>query len=210
MKMPRRIIRLTNNPCGRAGFTLIEILMAIAILSIILSALYSTFFLSHKAMEGLDESLVKLQECRAMMDMLRREGDSIFYSLGNKNCIFKMEDRDLYGKQASRWVFTAFSPIIPGLSMISYEVEEVAGKPMILKKIRSAYQSEGSEEGAEMIEEVEAFAVEARDKERWVKQWDASEIKKIPEEIRVTITVRIKDRPITLYETIKPKIGKTL
>ncbi len=204
------MIKAANHPSGKSGFTLIEILMAFAILSIILSALYSTFFLSHKAMEGLDESLVKLQECRAMMDRLRREGDAIFYSLGNKNCLFKVEDRDLYGKQASRWVFTAFSPLIPGLSTISYEVDEIAGKPTILKKIRSVYRAEGNQEGAEMIEEVEAFTVEARDKDRWVRQWDASEIKKIPEEIRVTITVRIKDRPVTFYETIKPKIGKTL
>ncbi len=46
------------------GFTLIEMLLALALLSIVLGALYSTFFLSHRAMEGIDGGLVKLQECR--------------------------------------------------------------------------------------------------------------------------------------------------
>jgi general secretion pathway protein J len=210
MKISKFFLQDASGPSGRAGFTLIEVLMAFAILSIILGAVYSTFFLSHKAMEGLDESLVKLQECRGMMDTLSREGDAIFYSAANKNSIFKVEDRDLYGKQTSRLIFTAFSPLIPGLSTISYYVEEMDGKPMVLKKIHSAYRSGENQEGAEMIEGVEAFTVEARDKDKWVKTWDASEIKKIPEEIRVTITVLIKDRQVSLHETIKPKIGKTL
>ena len=69
---------------GKTDFTLIEILVAVAILSVVLAAIYSTFFLSHKAIEGMDESMVKFQEARRALDILRRELDSAFYVPENR------------------------------------------------------------------------------------------------------------------------------
>jgi len=86
---------------GKGGFTLLEILIAIAIMSIILVALYSTYLLAHKALFDVDKSLVKLQEARAFADILKREIESTLYSQANSYCVFKMDDRDFYGKQAS-------------------------------------------------------------------------------------------------------------
>src|SRR5208337_1291135 len=60
-----------HNSC--IGFTLIEMLLAIALLSIVLVALYSTFFLSQRAVEGAGDALVRLQEGRMAIDTLRRE-----------------------------------------------------------------------------------------------------------------------------------------
>jgi general secretion pathway protein J len=96
------------------GFTLIEVLLALVLLSVILGAIYSTFILSHKAMEGMDQSLVKLQECRMAIDAIRREIESISYTPGREKTVFRIEDRDLYGKQASRFSFQTFSPLLPG------------------------------------------------------------------------------------------------
>lgn len=195
----------------KAGFTLMEVLVAFLILSILLGAIYSTFFLSHRAMEGMEESLLKLQECRMAMDILRREGDSVVFSSDNERTVFKMEDRDIYGRQASRFTFTAFSPLIPGLSIISYYVEEEEdGKSTIFKRIHSTSQPNADGRGAEVIEDVEAFLVEARDNDRWVKTWDALETKKIPEEFRITITVFIKERRVSIHETVRPKIRRTI
>lgn len=192
------------------GFTLIEVLIAFTILSIIFAVLYITFFLSHKAISGIDESLIRLQEGRMAIDIMSREVDSILYSAGNKNSVFKVEDRDIYGKQASRFTFTAFSPLVSGLSIISYYVEEKDRKLTIFKKLNSAYKPPFEGRGVEIVEEVEAFMVEVLDGNKWVKTWDVSETKKIPEAIRITITVLIKDRAVSIYETVRPKIGRTI
>src|SRR4030066_123364 len=87
---------------GGAGFTLIEVLIAVAILSIVLAAIYSTFFLSHRAIEGMDESMLKLQESRKAIDILRCELDSSYYEGKEVKTFFKIQDRDVYGKQASQ------------------------------------------------------------------------------------------------------------
>ncbi len=194
------------------GFTLLEVLVAFAILSIILSALYSTFALSHKAVEGVEDSIIKLQESRMAIDIMKREVDSLVFRGGNNNMAFKLEDRDIYGKQASRIVFTSLSPLVPGLSFISYSVEERDGKLVVLKKMNSANTPDNMTKEVEIAEGVESFTVEARDNGNgtWSKVWNARDIGKIPEELRITLTVLIKGRPVSLYETARPKIGKPL
>ncbi|MDH5202827.1 MAG: prepilin-type N-terminal cleavage/methylation domain-containing protein [Nitrospirota bacterium] len=194
----------------KKGFTLIEVLVAFALLSIILAALYSTFFISHKAMEGLDESLVKLQECRMSIDTMRRDIDSVLYDPINKNSLFKVEDKDIYGKQTSKLVFTTFSTLRPGLSRIAYFVKEKDKKLVLMKEITSAYTSENVGEGFEVVEDIEAFTVEVNYKDNWVKTWDSALTRTIPQDIRITLTTRLKNKTLTLFEIAKPKRGLTL
>jgi len=199
-----------NSRPGSAGFTLIEMLVGFALLAIILGALYSTFFLSHKAMEGMDDWLIKLQECRMVMDTMSRETDSILFGGEAQNPVFKLEDRDAMGKQASRFTFQAFSPLMPGLSLISYHADEKDGKLVLYKEVQSAYRSGTQPEKIEMVEDLEAFSVEAMDNNQWVKTWDGAGRKAIPSELRFTITILAKDRKVTLSEIGKLKIGKSI
>ncbi len=189
------------------GFTLLELLIAMVLFSIILSAIYGSFFLSHKAMTGLDESLLKLQECRTAIDVMTREGESILYKSINTSSLVKVEDKDFYGKQASRFTFTAFSPLSYGIVLISYYVEEKDGVLTLFKKMDNAYKPDNTAKGEELIEGLESFSVEVNDGSKWVKTWDTSETKQPPLEIRITITAKIKDRPVSFFDTVRPKIG---
>jgi len=193
----------------KGGFTLIEVLVAFAILSVVLAAIYSTFFLSHRAIEGMDESLLKLQESRKAIDILRRELDSAFYGPDEGNTFLKILDRDIYGKQAAELTFTTFSTLRPGLSRISYYIEEKDGKLNLFKKIESPYSTEEIE-GVDIIEDLEAFTVEVMYNGKWVKTWDTEITKNMPGEIRICLSMMIKGRKVDLFDVSRPMVGKMI
>lgn len=194
---------------NKRGFTLIEILIATAILSVVLTAIYSTFFLSHRAVEGMDEYMLKIQESRKALDILRRELDSTYFDSGDKYTSFKIEDRDIYGKQATQLTFTTFSTLRPGLSRISYYLEEQDKKLILFKKIGSPY-SDKETDGVDIIEDIEAFTVEAIYNDNWVKTWDTEIIQGLPEKIRISITIKIKGRDVILSDISSPKVGRQI
>lgn len=194
---------------GKCGFTLIEVLIASAMLSIILTTVYSTFFLSYRAIEGADESMLKLQESRRAIDILRRELDSAFYSGNDGNTFLKIQDRDIYGKQAAKLTFTTFSILRPGLSMISYYIEDKDGKLNLFKKVESPYSKEETE-GVDIIEDVEAFTVEALYNDKWVKTWDTDITRSKPDEIRISLSVMIKGRKVDLFDISRPMVERSI
>lgn len=200
----------------REGFTLIEVLIALAIVSAVIAALYSTFFLSHRAIEAIDDSLVRIQESRNVMDVLKREAESTFYERGKTYALFKLEDKDFYGKQASRLTFTSFSALLPGLSKITYSVDEDNGKMILKKKVISAYARSGRAKDVELIEDIEAFTIEAKYNGSWVKTWDSELTNSMPEEIRITVKIMKRDKegksgtPFTITENMRTRIGKAI
>lgn len=194
---------------GGAGFTLIEVLIAVAIVSIILTAVYSTFFLSYRAIEGVDESLLKLQESRKAIDILRRELDSAFYSGSEEYSFFEIQDMDIYGRQATQLTFTSFSPLRSGLSRISYYIEDKDRKLNLFKKVESPYSKEETE-GVDIIEDIEAFTVEARYNDKWVKTWDTALIKSMPDEIRISLSIMIKGNMMTLFDVSRPMVERSI
>jgi general secretion pathway protein J len=194
---------------GGAGFTLIEVLIAVAILSIVLTAIYSTFFLSYRAIDGMDEYMLKLQESRMAIDILRRELDSTFYRGNETNTLLKIQDKDINGKQASQLTFTTFSPLRPGLSRISYYIEDKDGKLNLFKKLESPYGKEKTD-GVDIMDDLEAFTVEVLYNDRWVKTWDTDVTKSIPSEIRIGLSIMIKGNKMTIFDVSSPRIGRAV
>jgi general secretion pathway protein J len=186
-----------------------EVLVAVSILSIVLTAIYSTFLLSQRAIDGMDESMLKLQESRKAIDILRCELDSSYYDTQDVNTFLKIQDRDVYGRQASQLSFTAFSTLRPGLSKVSYYIEDKDGKLNLLKKIESPSGKEETE-GVEIIEDLEGFSIEAKYDDTWVKTWDTGVNKGRPEEIRIGLTMLLKGKKVTLYDASRPRTGRVI
>jgi prepilin-type N-terminal cleavage/methylation domain-containing protein len=204
--------------CCPEGFTLLELLIALVITSAVLAALYNTFFLSHRALVTVDESLLKLQEARSFVDTLKREIESVLYSPDNSYSVFKMDDRDFYGRQASRLMMTSFSPLISGMAKITYRVEERNGKLVITKEMVPALSQPAESRNVDLLEDVESFTLEGKYGDRWVKTWDSALAKDIPDEVRISVTLFITNGekqeqakvPFSISDIAKPKMGKRL
>jgi prepilin-type N-terminal cleavage/methylation domain-containing protein len=200
------------------GFTLIEVLISIAIMAIILIALYSTFALANRALFDVDQSLVKLQEARAFVDTLKREIESTFYSKDISYCVFKMDDRDFYGRQTSSLTVTSSSPLIKGLANINYTVEERKGILVITKNMVSALSQATENNRMDLLEDIESFTLQAKYQNAWVKTWDSSLTKVTPDEVKIILTIRMKNRegedknalPFSIFETARVRIGTAI
>jgi prepilin-type N-terminal cleavage/methylation domain-containing protein len=203
-----------NKDKKKGGFTLIEILISISILSIVLAAIYSTFFLTHKAVTWMDKTVLKIQEARKAIDILRRELDSVYYYSNDKNTFLKIETQDVYGKQAAQISFTTFSILKPGISKISYYTEYKDGKLNLFKKIEPLYSNKNNlsseTQGVEIIEGLEAVTVEALYNGKWIKTWDTEINKGIPDEIRISLSFKMQNTLMTLFDLSRPKIGRSI
>jgi general secretion pathway protein J len=200
------------------GFTLLELIIAIAIMSLLLTALYGTFSLAARAMLKQDDSLVKLQESRAFVDVLKREIESVLYSPDRSHCVFKMNDRDFYGRQASSLTMTTFTPVRKGLAKVTYSVEEREGSLVITKGIVSAFAQAPEENKIDLLEGIESFTLQAKYGDAWVKTWDSSLSRDAPKEVRITVSFRVNGKegespsvaPVSLFETAKLRAEKNL
>jgi general secretion pathway protein J len=200
------------------GFTLIELVIAIAIMSVVLAALYSSFLLADRALVQVGESSLKLQESRAFVDTLKRELESVRYSPDNSFCVFKMNDRDFYGRQASSLTMTTTTPLMKGLAKINYAIEERDGSLVITKSMVSAFSQEAEESRVDIVEDIESFTLQAKYQDLWVKTWDSSLSKNAPAEVKITLTMRMKSNkeeassavPFSVFETAKVMVGRPL
>ena len=200
------------------GFTLIELMIAIAIMSVMLAALYGSFLLADRALVQAGESSLKLQESCAFVDTLKRELESVRYSPDNSFCVFKMNDRDFYGRQASSLTMTTTTPLMKGLAKINYAIEERDGSLVITKSMVSAFSQEAEESRVDIVEDIESFTLQAKYQDLWVKTWDSSLSKNAPAEVKITLTMRMKSYkeeassavPFSVFETAKVMVGRPL
>ncbi|TRZ54198.1 prepilin-type N-terminal cleavage/methylation domain-containing protein [bacterium] len=200
------------------GFTLIELVIAIAIMSVVLAALYSSFLLADRALVQAGASSFKLQESRAFVDTLKREIEAVRYSRDNSFCVFKMDDRDFYGRQASSLTMTTTTPLMKGLAKINYAIEERDGSLVITKSMVSAFSREAEENRMDLVEDIESFTLQAKYQDTWVKTWDSSLSETAPDEVKITLTMRMKSNkkqassavPFSVFETAKLMVGRTL
>lgn len=109
------------------GFTLLEVLVAVVLFSVISLVLYNSFSLSDRAIRSVDGYVERLQEGRETLDALRREIESSFFTANKDIGRFKAIDRDVAGRQTSALVFTTFAAGGPGYGVVAYYVDE-AGK----------------------------------------------------------------------------------
>ncbi len=205
------------------GFTLIEVLLSIALLVIVLGIVYSSFFTVHRAIERFEGVSLKYHEVRTVLDIMRREIEGAFMETsdtGRNQTGLVIEDRDIYGKTTSRLHLTAFSFKRNGLSTTSYYVDEKDGKLILIKDgtptfilLTDENQEIGRSSGSyslEMVEGIESFTVETLFNNKWVKTWDTKQTERLPEVIRLSIEFDDKGKKVILTEYARPKVGNKL
>ncbi|MBT1074106.1 GspJ family type II secretion system protein [Geobacter grbiciae] len=202
---------MTRTERGNGGFTLLEVLVAMLLLVIIAGALYSSYFTVLRARERAEEGGEQRRELRGTLDLLRREIDGAFYRTSDKRLRFVVNDRDIFGKPASTLELVTVAPPsaeerpASDLVLVKYEVKE---KEKRLSLNREATDLFGSMKPIPypQMDEIEGFLVECYDSGKWVRTWNTELSPKLPEQVRITLTVRDGEKTADYSVTAKPRL----
>jgi type II secretion system protein J len=208
----------------KEGFTLLEILISITLLTVILGAVYSSFFTTKEAIEKFDTVAMKYQEARTALDQIRREIEAAFITdrlqeeKSDENIPnFIIEDRDIFGKNASRMSLTAFSFRGTGIQRVAYiTIPENNGLKLLKTVSPVTLYSENDTISpnkvytSDILQGIEAFTVETFYNNKWVRTWNAKEIGTLPENIRITIEFSDRGNTVSLTEYAEIKFGRQL
>lgn len=199
------------------GFTLLEVLVALALLAIISAALYSTYFTLVRGRDAATAGMESRRELRTTLDMLRRELSAAYYKKetradNRKFLNFVVEDRDFFGKPASTLSFTTISPPGSGNLPLSDQVEiryrplEKEGKIVLSRQARDIHVAAEPLPYPQM-EELEGFLVECHDGGKWVRNWDTdAELNgALPKAVRVTIRIKEGEKTVEFATTASPR-----
>ncbi len=206
------------------GFTLLELLVAMAIMVILSAALYGTYFSIMRGRESAAAGMESRRELRGTFDLLRREIAAAYFhtatvaatAAGKTNPLkFVVEDRDSFGKPASILNFTCLVPPRSGSlpcsdqREVTYRLVEHDKKLVLTRQEREMYSDAKPAEYPQM-EELEGFLVECYDdtKSKWEKSWNtASNMNgKLPTAVRITIRLKEGEGFTSFSAIASPKV----
>ncbi len=172
---------------SRNGFTLIEILVALAIAAIVIGSAYTLLFTVKKGTAGIYERMREKEKAFNLLSMVRKEVESIYYSSGTDYTGIKIEEKDFYGKPASRLTFTCF--FRDGIKVISYAVEEDKDNRLNIIKTISDVIKGGKPVKITVLKDVEGFRAQVLD-EGYDKVYDSTKLKKVPKDVKISLILK--------------------
>jgi prepilin-type N-terminal cleavage/methylation domain-containing protein len=177
------------------GFTLLEVVLSIALSSLLLLTIYFTYFGINKSINAASEEQEALEAGRILLELIKQDlrgivppPKSIFIS--------KIEDKD--GKDPSHRMDFITTSVMGGnafgLSVVGYFIYNIPDKKekIFVRRASKAKKSELVEEDMnyELSKMITSFKLAFYNGEDWVDEWDSRALGKMPKQVRIMITVK--------------------
>lgn len=181
---------------GQKGFTLLELLVAMAIGSVILFALYLSFSSVLSGRSSIDERAERTREVERFVDSFSREIQSVYLSGNNRATFFKGSLGN--GALPSGEVeFTTINYPASGISgdlvAIRYSVgDSEGGRPALFKEVWNPYGIGNERVRVEVVDDIRGFDLSFYNGASWAAAWDGALEKGAPS--AVSATLKIMDR----------------
>ena len=202
---------------GKSGFTLLELMISLAIMGLVLLIIFGALRVGTRAWEKGEKDVAVHQRQRAVLGLLSRQIASA--------CIYEIKTGDdaFYFKGSEGTMeFVSRSPIVPGaltgVVFVKYMILE--GERDGKKRLRLYEKDAGflKEEDLESQEEEDLFTLipyiedlqfeylkgdNDEDETKWQASWDPSEEKGLPLAVRISLKQEEDTAPIDLIVPIR-------
>ncbi len=210
--LPIPFFSLSSHQRKQHGFTLIEVMISLALGAVILAAVYTSFFMAEEATSVVGKFARHSFQSRLILDRLARELESSFYLKSDDTIQFILEDQESFGRSTASISFvTLASPL--GAKVVSYRLKDGQLSRMEtdpLNKSKQKYAENSKEMWLVLIKDVQEFTIEAFHAGRWIRTWDSNLINGIPTVLRISLTFGYDDGIETVQQVARPKIGNIL
>jgi prepilin-type N-terminal cleavage/methylation domain-containing protein len=181
--------------CGSAGFTLIEVVLALTIFALLGAILYGAFSLSHSALAKSQSAAARSQTQRSTADLLGSYIRSAhpYRSSPQEQTIF------FDGESESLAFISAYSHSMGGRGMakiqITMDADDDGRGPLKLEEVTPVRVGEGEGATGEshrlvLQDRISNFRLSYLDpqaeEETWHEQWDGRERRMLPRAVRLT------------------------
>ncbi|KIH75832.1 general secretion pathway protein J [Geoalkalibacter ferrihydriticus] len=197
------------------GFTLLEILVALAITAIVLTSTYGVFASLSSAKEELEGDGEIYHQARVLFDRMGREIRSTYFRPTARDTLFRGGEGDILGQDYLELTTTITSPTLPrasGISQVRYEIRlnpDDREAPPILVRMEESLLPGVNAEGMEhrLAAGISRFGVRFFDGLEWRDEWNATEGGGLPQMVELFLEMEAAGRPLTFLTAIEiPRI----
>jgi len=212
---------------GQKGFTLLELMIALTILGLMITAIFSSLRLGLRAWQKGEERVEQYQRIRVVLEMLETQLRSIYpYRIEDKETkekfpFFRGEKDSI--KFVSSVSFKTEEPM--GLCLVWYRVRRedrdlgyapakafLASEELILNEDIFEEETLEEREGVELFPEVKHISFQyygkkkGDEREEWNEKWDAKEEKVLPSAVKISIDLNktYEEDPLLFYTITVP------
>jgi general secretion pathway protein J len=190
-----------------SGFTLIEVMLALALSALLLTTVYWTYFSINRSIDAATEGHEAMETGRSLIELLKRDIRGITperYTLVATN-------EEIDGQKAGTINFTTTAHLGPEthqLTRVGYAlVQDPDGKKILIRKQTRNLRDEVAEYEmtSELSRIVDTFSLDFYDGTDWVDNWDSKARGALPKQVRITLDVsdrRGKTKTFTTEENI--------
>jgi len=188
------------------GFTLLELLVAMAIGATVLAALYAAFFSARTAADATGSTVRMVFQSRMNLDRMRRELEALRFSAEESAMAIRVEDIRSFGRPASTLAFATLA-YPGGLREIRYRLEEDRLQQQIIDPLTRLAEQWEEPPWLTILDDVREFLVEIRLNGRWIRTWDSELNPTVPQVFRLTIAYGDEEHPERVTAVAVPRIG---
>ena len=177
---------------GCSGFTLLEIIIATGLASLLLLAVYTTYFSINRSIDAASEEQEILETGRILMELIKQDIRSI---KATGNIVFISKIDFIEDEPVHRIDFITMSSMgsnVFGASVVGYFlIKNEEGERVFVRRESKDVRDDPTEGGTnfELSKLVTKFKLNFFNGEDWVDDWNSKASGKLPKQVRVTINV---------------------